>query len=153
MRFLPILVLLLSSIPQLSLARIGETIGECELRYGPATGRISADEIPFYRSHVVIVVHLRAGRSIREDFGPESGGILSEEQIADFLGQNSEGSTWEISGETPTYTTYLRKDLRAIAQVAKPNTSGEGNIKLTVAGAELIVKYTSTAARELAAPR
>lgn len=61
----------------------------------------------------------------------------------------------EIVGavETLTYTTYLRKDRGATAQVAKPNTLSEGNIKVTGTGAELIVRYTSDAARELVAPR
>jgi hypothetical protein len=129
-------------------ARIGETLDECKARYEGSGGQIAADQFVFKRSHVTIVVHVRNGHSIQEDFAPEAGKVLSETETAQFLQENSEGSIWEIVGETPTYISYSRKDGRATAQRAKPNTSteGSGNVKLTMTGAELIIKYTAAAA-------
>jgi hypothetical protein len=146
----PVLVFLFAMVSQPTFARLGETLDECKWRYGSPTGQLGADEITFYRGHVGIVVHLRGGRSIREDFAPEAGATLSANQIANLLSENSEGSVWEIAGETPTYTTHSRKDGRATAQVAKPNSQGDGNIKLTATGAEVIVKYGAAAARDVA---
>jgi hypothetical protein len=131
-------------------ARIGETLDECKARYEGPTGQLAADQFTFRRGHITISVHMRDGRSIQEDFAPESGRALSETEMADLLQENSEGSTWEILSETPTYISYFRKDKRATAQKAKPNTSAEvstgGNVKLTVTGVELIIKYTYAAA-------
>jgi hypothetical protein len=130
-------------------ARIGETLDECKARYEGPTGQLASDQFTFRQGgHITIIVHVRDGRSIQEDFAPESGGVLSETEMAEFLQANSEGSTWEITSETPTYISYVRKDGRATAQKAKPNTSNVngGNVKLTVTGAELIIKYSAAAA-------
>jgi hypothetical protein len=141
-------VLFVVSAVSVAQARIGETLDECKARYGGPTGQIALDQFTFNQGHITIIVHVRDGRSIQEDFAPEPGGVLSETQMAEFLQENSEGSTWEILSETPTYISYYRKDGRATAQKAKPNTSNEagGNVKLTIKGAELIIKYTSAAA-------
>lgn len=141
-------VLFVVSAVSVAQARIGETLDECKARYDGPTGQLSHDEFTFKQGHITIIVHVRDGRSIQEDFAPERGGVLSETEIAEFLQANSEGSTWEITGETPTYSSYYRKDGRATAQKAKPNTSSDpgGNVKLTVTGAELIIKYTAAAA-------
>jgi hypothetical protein len=133
--------LLLAAAP-LSLARLGETLNECKTRYGSATGQNGDDEFIFSRDHTVITVHLRANRSVREDFGPEAGGVFSEAQVSAILEENAEGSAWEIIGDSPTMITYFRKDGRAGAQRAK-----EGS-ELTGRGAVVIVKYTVGAASE-----
>jgi len=135
------------SVISVAQARIGETLGECKVRYGAPTGQIASDQFTFnVGMHLTIIVHVRDGRSIQEDFAPENGGVLPETEIAEFLQANSEGSTWEVMSETPTCISYLRKDRRATAQKAKPNAQGDGNVKLTVTGAELIIKYTAAAA-------
>ena len=104
---------------------------------------MTPDQFAFSQRHLTIIVHMHDGRSIQEDFVPEAGGVLSEGDIAGFLQESSEGSTWEIMTETPTYITYLRKDGRATAQKAKPNivTNAQANVKLTATGAELIIRY------------
>jgi hypothetical protein len=81
-------------------ARIGETLDECQQRYGSATGDVSASDITFRRDSVIIVIHFRRGKSFQEDFAPESGARLNEAQIKQFLDENAEGSTWEANGET-----------------------------------------------------
>ncbi len=131
-------------------ARLGETLDECKSRYGSA-GQIASDQFTFQSGHFSIVVHIRNGRSIQEDFAPQSGNVLSESDFAQLLQENSEGSTWEISGETATYTSLIRKDGRATAQKAKPNTNtvDSGNIKLSMQGAELVIKYTPEAISKL----
>jgi hypothetical protein len=141
-------VLFVVSAVSVAQARTGETLDECKARYEGPAGQVAPDQFIFKQSHVTIIVHLRDGRSIQEDFAPESGGVLSETEMAEFLQANSEGSTWEITSETPTYISYYRKDGRATAQKAKPNTSNVngGNVKLTVTGAELIIRYTAAAA-------
>jgi hypothetical protein len=131
-------------------ARLGETLEECKSRYS-STGQIAADQFTFRTGHVNVVVHVRNGRSIQEDFAPDGGSVLSESDFTQLLQENSEGSTWEISGETPTYTSLSRKDGRATAQKAKPNASSSngGNVKLSMQGAELVVKYSAEAISKL----
>jgi len=131
-------------------ARIGETLDECKSRYG-SSGQIASDQFTFRNGHINIVVHIRNGRSIQEDYAAESASALTDSDFAELLQENSEGSAWEISGETPTYTTYSRKDGRATAQKAKPNasTTNGGNVKLSVQGAELIIKLTAEAVNAL----
>jgi hypothetical protein len=132
-------------------ARIGETLEQCKTRYS-AVGQLGTNEFKFREGHINIIVHVRNGRSIQEDFVPEGGTSLSESDLAEVLQENSEGSTWEVSGETATIVSYSRKDGRASAQKAKPNasTSNGGNVKLTITGAELIIKYTAAAVSQLA---
>lgn len=129
-------------------ARIGESLDECKLRYGSA-GQVAPDEYKFNRGHVAIFVHIRNGRSIQEDYAPESGDSFTQSDFDELLAENSEGSTWDITGETSGSVTLFRKDGKASAQKAKPNTSGAGNVKLTIKGAELIIKYTAEAASKL----
>jgi hypothetical protein len=139
----------LALVAQSGFASIGETLDQCASRYGRASGDLSRDQITFVRDHVTIVVHARDGRSIQEDFAPEGGATLSDSQIAEFLQENSEGSTWEKTGETASVITYNRKDGRATAQCAKPNDLAPNTrIKLAMNGAELVVKYTATGAAQ-----
>lgn len=115
-------------------ARIGETLDECEARYGSKTGSVAADQITFQRGGITIIVRVRDGRSIQEDFAPEAGGRLSESQIEQLLNENAEGSTWERNGETPVETDYFRKDGKASARAAKEGA------ELTMKHAQLILK-------------
>ena len=64
-------------------ARVGETLDECSYRYGASIGHYSHDQVRFNRGHIYITVHVRNNHSIREDFGPEAGGTLSDAQIGD----------------------------------------------------------------------
>jgi hypothetical protein len=121
-------------------ARIGDTLDECAVRYGGSTDNSAKDQVVFRRDHVTITVHLENDRSVREDFAPEGGGMLSDSEIAALLQENSAGSTWEKAGETSTQISYFRKDGHGSAQSAKLNEAGSGRIKLTFNGAELIVK-------------
>jgi len=134
-------------------ARLGETLDECKMRYGQSD-QLAPDQFKFSRGQIIIIVRIRNGRSIQEDFAPESGGVLSESDFSQLLQENAEGSTWEISGETATYTSLSRKDGRASAQKARPNasTSNGGNVKLSIQGAELIVKYDAEAISKLPPP-
>jgi len=52
-------------------ARIGETLDECKSRYGSSSGQIASDQFSFRRGHINIVVHLRNGRSVQEDYAPD----------------------------------------------------------------------------------
>jgi hypothetical protein len=113
-------------------ARIGETLDQCSYRYGSSIGHISRDQVRFNRGHIY---------SVREDFGPEAGGTLSDDQIAAILKDNAAGHSWEIVGETATKVNFIRTDGHARAEVAKPNyQANEGRIKLTTTGAELIIR-------------
>jgi len=123
-------------------AGIGETLDECSIHYGGSTGNSARDEVTFRRDRINITVHLEGNRSVREDFAPEGGSMLSDDQITAVLQESSEGSTWEKTGETSTEVSYLRKDGRASARSAKLNAAGNGRIKLTFNGAELVVKST-----------
>ena len=125
-----------------SFARVGETPDECAIRYGSSTGNLAKGQATFRRGGVTIVVHFENGKSVREDFGPESGGMLSDDQINSLLQESAEGSSWDKAGETSTVISYGRKDGHASAQAAKPSDQGSGRIKLTVTGAELIIKAT-----------
>lgn len=58
-------------------ARIGDTLDDCKSRYGSPSGNLAADQITFKRGSISIVIHLRNGRLIQEDFAPESGSSLS----------------------------------------------------------------------------
>jgi hypothetical protein len=121
--------------------RIGETLDQCSYRYGASIGHFSRDQVRFNRGHIYITVHVRGHHSVREDFGPEAGATLSDDQIAAILKDNAAGYSWEIVGESPTSVRFLRTDGHASAQVAKPNDqANEGRIKLTTTGAELIIK-------------
>ncbi len=133
-----------------ALARIGETLDECKSRYGSPSGNLAADQITFKSGHVSIVVHVRNGRSIQEDFAPESGTTLSDSEVSEILQENSGGSTWEVSGETATVISYSRKDGNATAQRGKANANDPTyNIKLSMQGAELVIKLTAEAASKL----
>ena len=150
-KFLPlVLTLVLADVSQ---ARIGETLDECKSRYGSLSGQLGPDEFTFNRDSVTIIVHLINGRSVREDFVPEAGKVLSAAQVDALMRENAEGSTWEILGETASVINYSRADKRATAQRGKANTSNTnaGNVKLTINNAELIIKYTAAAARKVTA--
>jgi hypothetical protein len=121
--------------------RIGETLDQCSYRYGASIGHFSRDQVRFNRGHIYITVHVRGNHSVREDFGPEAGATLSDDQIAAILKDNAAGHSWEIVGESATTVRFIRTDGHASAQVAKPNDqANEGRIKLTTTGAELIIK-------------
>src|SRR5258707_1790183 len=91
-------------------ARIGETLDQCSYRYGSSIGHISRDQVRFNRGHIYITVHVRGNHSIREDFGPEAGGTLSDDQIAAILKDNAAGHSWEIVGESATKVNFIRRD-------------------------------------------
>jgi len=122
-------------------ARIGETLDECSYRYGSSIGHYSRDEVRFNHGHIYITVHVRDHHSVREDFAPEAGGTLSDAQIHAILKDNAKGHDWETVGESPSTIRLLRKDGHARAEIAKPNyQANEGRIKLTMTGAELIIR-------------
>ena len=81
-------------------ARVGETLDECSYRYGASIGHYSHDQVRFNRGHIYITVHVRNNHSIREDFGPEAGGTLSDAQIEAILKDNAKGHQWEKVGES-----------------------------------------------------
>ena len=122
-------------------ARIGETPDQCSYRYGGSIGHYSHDQVRFNRGHIYITVHARDHHSIREDFAPEAGGTLSDDQIHAILEDNAKGYHWDKVGETATKVNLIRTDGHARAEVAKPNyQANEGRIKLTTTGAELIIR-------------
>jgi hypothetical protein len=122
-------------------ARIGETLDQCSYRYGASIGHYSHDQVRFNRGHIYITVHVRDHHSIREDFAPEAGGTLSDDQIHAILEDNAKGYQWDKVGETATKVNLIRTDRHARAEVAKPNyQANEGRIKLTITGAELIIR-------------
>ena len=123
-----------------SFGRIGQTLDECALDYGSTTGNLAKDQITFRHSGVIITVHVENGKSVREDFAPENGTMLSDDQIAALLQENAGGSSWEKSGETATVVSYSRKDGHASARAGKLNEQGAGRIKLAMPSAELIIK-------------
>jgi hypothetical protein len=90
---LSLVIFILLATVTLSFARLGETLDQCKARYGFPTGQNGENEFIFSRDHMVIVVHFRAGRSVREDYGPEAGGVLSEAQVSTIFDENAEGST------------------------------------------------------------
>ena len=121
-------------------ARVGETLDQCTYRYGSSIGHVGKDEVRFNRGHIYIIVHVRNNRSIREDFAPEAGATLSDDQIAAILKDNAGGHDWTKVGETPNVVRFVRADGHARAEVAKPNyQANEGRIKLTTTGAEVII--------------
>jgi len=143
MKAIAILTLVLS-LSGLADARVGETLDECSYRYGSSVGHYSKDQVRFNRGHIYITVHVRNNHSIREDFGPEAGGTLSDAQIDAILKDNAKGYKWEKVGESANVVRLLRTDGHARAEVAKPNyQADEGRIKLTTTGAELIIKARS----------
>ena len=140
MKAIAILTLVLS-LSGLADARVGETLDECSYRYGSSVGHYAKDQVRFNRGHIYITVHVRNNHSIREDFGPEAGGTLSDAQIDAILKDNAKGYKWEKVGESANVVRLLRTDGHARAEVAKPNyQADEGRIKLTTTGAELIIK-------------
>jgi len=66
-------------------ARIGETLDQCSYRYGASIGHVAKDQVKFSHGHIYITVHVRGNHSVREDFAPEAGGTLSDQQIAAIL--------------------------------------------------------------------
>jgi len=122
-------------------ARVGETLDQCNYRYGSSIGHYSHDQVQFNHGHIYITVHVRNHHSIREDFGPEAGSTLSDAQIHAILQDNAKGYHWDVVGETATKINLIRTDGHARAEVAKPNyQANEGRIKLTTTGAELIIR-------------
>ena len=122
-------------------ARIGETLDQCGYRYGASIGHVAKDQVKFSHGHIYITVHVQGNHSVREDFAPQAGGTLSDQQIAAILKDNAEGHTWEKTGESHTKVTFIRTDGHARAEVARPNyQADEGRIKLTTTGAELIIR-------------
>ena len=99
-------------------ARVGETLDECSYRYGASIGHYSHDQVRFNRGHIYITVHVRNNHSIREDFGPEAGGTLSDAQIEAILKDNAKGYHWEKVGESANVVRFTRTDGHARAEVA-----------------------------------
>src|SRR6266513_4066167 len=140
MKAIAVLTLVLS-LRGLADARVGETLDECSYRYGASIGHYSKDQVRFNRGHIYITVHVRDHHSIREDFGPEAGGTLSDAQIDAILKDNAKGYHWDKVGETATKVNLILTDGHARAEVAKPNyQANEGHIKLSTTGAELIIR-------------
>jgi hypothetical protein len=116
-------------------------LDQCTYRYGASIGHYSYDQVRFNRGHIYITVHVRDHHSIREDFAPEAGATLSDAQIHAILQDNAAGYHWDKVGETPSKVNLLRTDRHARAEIAKPNyQANEGRIKLTMHGAELIIR-------------
>ena len=84
--------------------------------YGSSVGHYSKDQVRFNRGHIYITVHVRNNHSIREDFGPEAGGTLSDAQIDTILKDNAKGYKWEKVGESANVVRLLRSDGHARAR-------------------------------------
>ena len=136
-----IALLILLALSGSAEARIGETLDQCSYRYGSSIGHYSHDQVRFNRGHIYITVHVGDHHSIREDFAPEAGSTLSDAQIHAILEDNAKGFHWDVVGETASKVNLIRTDGHARAEVAKPNyQNNEGRIKLTMHGAELIIR-------------
>ncbi len=129
------LVLICSLVlPQISFARLGETLDQCEARYGRKTGELvavagvdSATEkvFTFIKDHINIAVVFRDDVSIREVFTAQPGDSLSESRVEDLLNANADGSTWKMTVESVAsgWRKYERTDGKALAAYEWENTS------------------------------
>ena len=132
-----------------AVARLGETLQECEARYGTLLrtmhNRESA-EFPlhlFQKGNIAISVIFLDGRSVREDFVPveDDPKPMTDAQIDEILTANSEGSIWQV-GSVEAFPmggtrrkAFSRKD--GLAKGSYESTAGGGKQILTVERVEL----------------
>src|SRR6266446_6044548 len=108
MKKLIILVLSLSTalFARESFARIGETLDECETRYGFRNGQIGPNAYTFHEDHILITIVFKNDRSVCEMYTPEASSSMSEEQALDILSANLSGSSWQITLDKPGFRKY-----------------------------------------------
>jgi hypothetical protein len=100
-------------------ARLGETMEECQARYG-AIMAVETDAkrgVPIYcfqKDDVKVRTWFLNGRSACETFGRDQG-KLGDMYIADILAGSSEGSTWNAT-KVGDATSYARADGKATAR-------------------------------------
>jgi hypothetical protein len=91
------------------LARLGETKGQLDARYGASVKQLKADsgeEMFEYRhSDFFVVVTFVRGKSESEIYAHQDGKTpLSEKEIKSFLNINSFGKHWERSPDIPVWS-------------------------------------------------
>jgi hypothetical protein len=102
---MPLFIVAIFALTCSAFARLGETLEQCEARYGSVI-RIINDkehgEFPSYlfqKGNVAIAVRFFNGRSAQEDFVPLTG-RFSDDQIEEILTANSENARYTIDRRT-----------------------------------------------------
>lgn len=100
--------------------RIGETIAQCDFRYGKPIDGPSQITRNYSKNGIKIRVDFREGKAVALYYSAESSGFhnllgkLSDDQIQELLKVNAMGGSWkEITEEHPTDSLFGKQLLRA----------------------------------------
>src|SRR5437870_4035185 len=98
----PLLIFLVVFAPgSIAFARLGDTLEECNARYGSFISRGSwGERYIFSHRYLTITVEFRNEHSVSEEFKPQPGQALTEELVADILASNFAGHTWSVVSES-----------------------------------------------------
>jgi hypothetical protein len=112
-------------VGRIASACVGETLEQCEARYGKKT-HVGGDAFKFEKNGTSIIVQFVNHRSVRELFTLESGQNLTEGRVIGLLNENSGGASWKTRVENVAYCwrKYERADRAAVAiyvWAASPN--------------------------------
>ena len=97
-------------------ARLGETPDQCQMRYGSSNGQ-KGEFTLYHKDHFDIAVLFRDGKSVQEIFLSNVNPAFSEDQVAELLTANSEGSSWLIKSNN-LVRKYERLDGAAFATLS-----------------------------------
>ncbi len=110
--------------------RLGETLDECQARYGEllrieSSFREDYPQYCFRKGDIEIRVRLLNGKSGQEIFFVAEGGNISQSQISEILTANSQGASWndvpiESTDSYPPIWKKLRSDGLAKACYSPP---------------------------------
>ena len=120
MKLLPItvLALLLSALP--SLARLGETKGQCARRYGAPIKTLPTHVLVYRHAGLTIFVTYwkeKAAKIVILKTHDQSGQPITQAELDTILSSNSGGSQWNKSPDSkPDYIIWTRADQKAIAR-------------------------------------
>jgi hypothetical protein len=127
---------------QPSFARLGETLDECEARYGFRNGQIGANAYTFNQDHILITVVFKNDRSVCEMYTSEASSSMSEEQVLDILNTNSSASSWTITLDKPGFRKYTCFRAATAVYAWQPTSDGSRF------GKSLIVRSWPSSAKE-----
>lgn len=127
-RFLPVFLLALSLGCSAAHARIGETVAQCDARYGTPKkigkdAPLCAQTRTYNKGDLLITVGFNEQGTAEEvTYAKVLGGELTEEEQENFLGENRDDSTWSrMQSTSAALVLWNRTDGKALASYLSPS--------------------------------
>ena len=129
-----LLLILALMIPQIALARIGETVKQCDERYGKSLGgerfAVGLDKKGYLKGPYIIIAYFVKGVCWQLVFNTEHLGALDTETAEAIVEKNMNKPTYK--GQTNAASVWTTQDKTAIATLTKKEDSGDGRPDITL---------------------